>query len=162
MKRMIALVLLAAGCATGAGVIGHQGGATTYALDAVVLGGIRAGELSASREWQRADGGPARDDADQLRAAFVRDLSQRVRIDPAARQRVRATLTLQDTGYFEGLAAETADLTLVADIYDDRGQRIRSITLREAASAPLQRSASRRARLEQALGRLSSRLAAAL
>jgi hypothetical protein len=103
-----------------------------------------------------------RDDRDDLRAMFVRDLQRGVRLDDRAAIRVRATLTLQAPGYFEGLAAETSDLTLTADLTDASGAPLRTITLRESASAPLQRSASRQARLEQAIERLTARLASEL
>jgi hypothetical protein len=92
----------------------------------------------------------------------ARDLGRVVPLDVAAPVHIRATLTLQDAGYFEGLAAETTDVTLAAELLDPAGNVRRTITLREPASAPLQRSASRRARLEAAFDRLAHRLAAQL
>lgn len=166
MKWLVCLVVLVGGCASAGGGDRHpRAGAlrAPYALDAVVLGGPRAGELSASREWQRG-GNPAvrvADDA-ELRAAFAHDLERALPIDPRAPRHLRATLTLQDTGYYEGLAAETTDVTLSAEILDRDGNLVRTITLREAASAPLQRSASRQKRLQGALDRLAQRLAAQL
>jgi hypothetical protein len=160
--------MLAAGCAP-TGVTRHPAAARahvsqqSYALDAVELNGVRAGQLSASREWSR-DGnhGIGRDESADLRATLVRDLSRNVRIDPNAPIRLHTTLTLQAPGYFEGLAPETSDLTLTAELRDTRGALLRTITLRESASAPLQRPESRDLRLEQALDRLASRLAAEL
>ena len=86
----------------------------------------------------------------------------RCRSTPLRRCDIRATLTLQDTGYFEGLAAETADITLFAELTDVDGNILRTITMRESASAPLQRSASRQQRLQAAMTRLANRLAAQL
>jgi hypothetical protein len=167
MKWLLSLVLLVGGCAS-AGVDRHAARAVAphepYALDAVVLGGPRAGELSASREWQRGGANRAvtvADDA-ELRAAFAHDLARVLPLESGAPRRLRATLTLQDTGYYEGLAAETTDVTLTADILDPDGNVVRTVTLREAASAPMQRSASRRQRLESAFARLAQRLAAEL
>jgi hypothetical protein len=163
MKGLLAL-LFAAACASG-GAARHTTAARAapsqaYAFDGVFLEGPRAGQLSASREWQRMN--PMRGDDIALRGAFAHDLSQRVPLDPAAPLRLRTTLTLQDTGYYEGFAAETTDVTLDADIIDPSGAVVRTITLREPASAPLQRSASRRQRLEAAFTRLADRLSAQL
>jgi hypothetical protein len=47
-------------------------------------------------------------------------------------------------------------------VLDSDGNLVRTITLREPASAPLQRSASRRQRLQAAFDRLARRLAASL
>lgn len=136
----------------------------TWALDGVEIAAPRAGQLSASRLWERS--GPSRaviaSDDDELRQSFVEELARKLPLDPDAPRRLRATLTLQDTGYYEGLAAETTDVTLTAELLDDSGNVIRTITLREAASAPLQRSASRRQRLQAAFDRLAGRLAAML
>ena len=167
MKPLLAaLVLVVAGCASGGGVVGHtRTDQAPYALDAVILAPPRAGQLSASREWSRASGvnrAVARADDAELRESFARDLARHLPIDRSAPRHVRATLTLQDTGYYEGLAAETTDVALTADILDDAGNVVRSITLREAASAPLQRSASRKQRLQAAFDRLAQRLAAQL
>jgi hypothetical protein len=158
------LVLLVAGCATtgSSSVVRHHPPA--YALDSIVVEPPRAGELSASRLWERNAPNravQARDD-DALRDDFAGELARAVPLDPAAPRRLRATLTFQDTGYYEGLAAETTDVTLTADVLDCNGNPLRTITLREAASAPLQRSASRRARLQAAFDRLAERLAAQL
>lgn len=135
-----------------------------YALDAVILGPPRAGQLEASREWERYAGDRAihRGDDDVLRESFARDLNRVLPLDATAPRYVRATITLQDTAYFEGLASEASDVTLTADILDADGNLVRSITMREPASAPLQRSASRRQRLQAALDRLARRLAAQL
>ncbi len=167
MRWLVSLVVLAAGCsATGAGR--HPSAASTpervYALDRVVFPPVRAGQLSASREWQRSGAERAVTAADDaaLRQSFVHELHRVLPMDAAAPLHMRVTLTLQDTGYFEGLAAETADVTLVAELRDDAGHLFRTITLRESAAAPLQRSASRRARLQMAFDRLARRLAAQL
>jgi hypothetical protein len=163
-------LMLAAGCAP-TGVTRQPAAARvsqqSYALDRVELNGVRAGQLSASREWSRdgnrdSDRGIGRDESADLRATLVRDLSRNVRIDDNAPIRLHTTLTLQAPGYFEGLAAETSDLTLTAELRDTRGALLRTITLRESASAPLQRPESRDYRLEQAIDRLASRLAAEL
>ena len=125
------------------------------------MGPVRAGQLSASREWERS--GPDRvvtrtGDA-MLRDDFARDLARALPLDVNSPHRLRATLTLQDTAYFEGLAAETSDVTLTADILDHEGNVTDSIMLRESAAAPLQRSASRQQRLAHAFDRLAQRLA---
>ena len=164
----VAVVALG-GCAAAGGAGRHAGAAATraarpYALDAVVVAGPRAGALSASRMWERSAANravTAKDD-DELRQAFVADLGRALPLDPSAPRRVRATFILQDTGYYEGLAAETTDVTLDAAIFDDDGHYLGSVILREAASAPLQRSTSRRDRLRAAFGRLARRLAARL
>ncbi|MDB4965353.1 MAG: hypothetical protein JWN44_1042 [Myxococcales bacterium] len=170
MRFFIVALSIAAGCAP-TGVTRQPAAARaartatgqSYALDGVEFAGLRAGQLSASREWSRGEGdGPGRDESDELRATLTRDIYRAVRIDPTAPLRLRTTLTLQAPGYFEGLAAETADVTLDAELYDSHGARLRTITLRESASAPLQRTASRKARLEQAIDRLASRLATEL
>jgi hypothetical protein len=166
--RWMLLLLCVAGCATDgtAGQAARRAPTPApHTLEQVTLAGVRGGQLSASREWMRADSAStavARDDALALRAAFVRELSHGVPLVDAAPRRLRVRLTLQDTGYYEGLAAETTDVALTADVYDPSGAHIRSITLREPASAPLQRSRSRRQRLEDAFSRLADRLAAAL
>ena len=135
-----------------------------YGLESISLNDPRAGQLSASRVWERGAAGRPISHADdaELRALFANDLARVLPLDAAAPLRIRATLTLQDAGYFEGLAAEVADVTVVAELLDAQGNVLRTITLREAASAPLQRSASRRARLEAAFDRLARRLAAQL
>lgn len=167
MKWLYPLVLaVAVGCA-GAGRHTAATPPTSHqplALDGVYLTGPRAGQLSASREWQRSSPNRAvhRDDDAALRESFTRALERRLPVDAAAPIRLRATLTLQDTGYYEGLAAETTDVTLDAELLDAQGNVLRTITLREPASAPLQRSASRKARLEAALDRLAGRLVAQL
>ncbi|HXU72877.1 MAG TPA: hypothetical protein VN947_26340 [Polyangia bacterium] len=164
------LVLLLAGCASSAGVDRHAAAARAqaaareqppWALDGVFLSRPRAGQLSASREWER--GGHDRvvtqsDDA-VLRNTFVRDLRAALPIDQRAARRVRVTLTVQDTAYFEGLAAEAGDVTLRADLLDRDGNAFSTEVLRESASAPLQRSASRVQRLDAAFDRLAARLA---
>jgi hypothetical protein len=163
MKLFVAVVLVA-GCATG-GVTRNRDTHLAYGVESIVVGGNpRAGQLSASRLWER--GAPshaiaAADDA-ELRDAFARDLDRVLPLDDTAPVRIRATLTLQDIGYFEGLAAEATDVTLAAKLVDVHGNVLRTITLRESASAPLQRSASRKARLESAFDRLAHRLAAQL
>jgi hypothetical protein len=168
---LLSLVLLVAGCASVGGGDRHAPATTAarethapYALDAVILGPPRAGQLSASREWQRNPGSRAvrHDDDNELRESFARDLNRVLPLDATAPRHVRATLTLQDTGYYEGLAAETTDVTLTAELLDGDGNLVRTITLREPASAPLQRSASRRQRLQAAFDRLARRLAAQL
>src|SRR4051794_21229508 len=113
MRYLVVAILVAAGC-TSTGVNRHtkavqSARATTtqaYALDSVDLAGVRAGQLSASREWTRADANRevARDDAADLRATLVHDLSRFVRLDNSSPIRLHTTLTLQTPGYFEGLA----------------------------------------------------------
>jgi hypothetical protein len=157
------LVLLVAGCAsTQPSVARHN--PQPYALDAIVFDVTRGGQLSASRLWERSPSNRAVHfgDDDQLLDNFAGQLGRTLTLDPAAPQRLRLTITQQDTGYFEGLASETSDVTLTADVLDTDGQLIRTITMREPASAPLQRSASRRARLQAALDRLAEQLAARL
>ena len=166
--KWLVLAVAVAGCAAGGAdrhaLVVPPHAPASYALDDVEIGGVRAGQLSASRLWERH--GPNRaviaSDDDQLRQAFVDELARQVPLDAHAPRRLRATLTLQDTGYYEGLATETSDVTLVAEILDDQGRLLRTITLREPASAPLQRSASRRQRLQAAFDRLAERLAAIL
>jgi hypothetical protein len=163
--KWLLFTLLVAGCATASpGVARHTPAPLSYAIDSIELEQPRAGQLSAARLWERS--APNRavhagDDA-ALRDAFLGELGRAVPLDPAAPRRLRATLTLQDAGYYEGLAAETTDVTLTADVLDANGVTVRTITLREPASAPLQRSASRRARLQAAFDRLAERLAAQL
>lgn len=163
--RWLLSILLVAGCAS-SGVNRHASAPvarTPYAFDGVYLHRTRGGQLSASREWERPTARPAAlADAAALGAAFRRDLSRTVTLDDAAPVHIRSTLTMQDTGYFEGLASETADLTLFVELTDGHGNTLRTITMRESASAPLQRSASRQLRLQAAMTRLANRLAAQL
>jgi hypothetical protein len=160
--RLLLALALAAGCATTGTVATrmHQ----PYAIDSVIITEPRAGQLSASREWERGANAHAvaHSDDNDLRGAFARDLGRVLPLDVTAPVHIRATLTLQDAGYFEGLASEAADVTLTAELLDSDGNVFRTITLRESASAPLQRSASRQARLEAAFDRLAHRLAAQL
>jgi hypothetical protein len=165
MKPLFLIVLMALGGCAGAGR--HTVAAAPVnrvALDSVEVTGVRGGQLSASREWTRdhARGPTAPRDVSELRSSFVRHFAESGAADPDASRHLRARLTLQDTGYYEGLAAETTDVTLTADVYNDAGAQVRTITLREPASAPLQRSRSRRDRLDQAVARLTHRLAAEL
>lgn len=159
MKLLLALALVA-GCATSGTTVAPRVHPHAYAIDSIVIGGPRAGQLSASREWARTSHAVVARDETQLRDAFARDLGRVLPLDASAPVRIRATLTLQDAGYYEGLAPETSDVTLAAELLDRDGNVTRTITLRESASAPLQRSASRRARLEAAFDRLAHRLAA--
>ena len=168
MRWLASLVLFVAACATG-GAARHASlpephARAPYALDGVELTAPRGGQLSASRLWERHASNRAvvASDDDELRQRFVADLAQKLPLDARAPRHLRATLTLQDTGYYEGLAAETSDVTLTAEVLDDAGNVVRTITLREPASAPAQRSASRRQRLQAAFDRLAARLAAAL
>ncbi len=160
------IALLVAGC-VGA-VAGPRGVAPprpAYALDAVEVTRVRAGELDAAREWERIGAGTPvlrREDDEAVRVAFVRSLERTLPLAPDAPARLRVTVTLQDTAYFEGLASEAADLSLTADVYDENGARMRSLVFREPAAAPLQRTASRRQRVDAALSRLAARLAQAL
>jgi hypothetical protein len=160
--RFIFALLLFTGCATTAPAPSVERHAQTpWALEAVYMSPVRAGQLSASREWERS--GPDRvvtrtGDA-ILRDDFARDLARAVPLDVNSPHRLRATLTLQDTAYFEGLASEASDVTLTADILDREGNVTDSIVLRESAAAPLQRSASRQQRLAKAFDRLAQRLA---
>jgi hypothetical protein len=162
--RWIFLLLLA-GCVTAPSIDRHAVAAQEpWALDGVFLSRPRAGQLSASREWER--GGhdravTASDDA-VLRNAFARDLRHALRLDQSAPRRVRAILTVQDIGYFEGFAAEAGDVTLHAELLDRDGHVFQTIVLRESAAAPLQRSASRVQRLDVAFDRLAARLATLL
>jgi len=164
MKLLVAVFvacgLACAGCATSGSVDRHPIGPATYALGAVHLHGPRGTELSASREWGRdTTRAVALADEAVLRDAFVRQLERAVRFDPESPLRLRTTLTLEGAGFLEGLSAETADVTLVAEIVDGHDAILRTVTLRESASAPLQRSASRKERLEAAFDRLALRLA---
>ena len=162
MKWLLVLCL-AVGCAsTSPRVVRHN--PPPYALDAVVFDVTRGGQLSASRLWERNPSNRAvhASDDDVLVDDFANELGRVVPLDANAPRRLRVTLTMQDTGYFEGLASETGDVTLHADVLDADGNVIRTITLREPASAPLQRSASRRARLQVPFDRLAERLAAQL
>src|SRR5207245_9570867 len=103
MKWLVATLLVAAAGCTPSGLTRQpaaaralRGSQQSYALGDVDIAGVRAGQLSASREWTR-DGnrGIGRDDSEELRAFLVRDLSRAVRVDERAPIRVRATLTLQ-------------------------------------------------------------------
>jgi hypothetical protein len=162
MRNLAALALVIAGCASGgashpAAIASTNG----YVLDGIELRGVRIGQESAAREWQRPTENKAVSDTDEarLREQLATDLGRELILRPDAPLHLRIALTLQDTADFEGLAAETADVTMSAAILDDRGVVVRTITLREAANAPLQRTASQRARLDGALARLSHRLA---
>ena len=156
------MALVIAGCATGGP--SHPAAMTSangYVLDGIELRGVRLGDESAAREWQRGTANEAvtRHDDTKLRAQVATDLGRELILRPDAPLHLRIALTLQDTADFEGLAAETADVTMSATILDDRGVVMRTITLREAANAPLQRTASQQTRLDSALARLSHRLA---
>ena len=164
MRNIIAVALAVglAGCATAASNNRPIASAANgYVLDGIELRGVRLGDESAAREWQRPteNEAVARDSNAQLRDRLAGDLGRELILRPNAPLHLRIALTLQDTADFEGLAAETSDVTMSATIVDDHGVVLRTITLREAASAPLQRSASQRARLDGALDRLSHRLA---
>jgi hypothetical protein len=160
--RWIFALLLVTGCAT-AGVDRHAAAPQqhTWALQGVFLTLPRAGQLAESREWERGghDRVVTRFDDAALRNAFTRDLARDVPLDPAAQHRLRVYLTPQDIAYYEGLAAETSDVTLRAELLDADGNLVETITLREPASAPLQRSASRDQRFAAAFDRLAKRLA---
>ncbi len=161
--RWLLSVLLIAGCAT-QGADRHARAPVAqapWALEAVYLTLPRGGQLAASREWERGghDRVVTRSDDALLRDGFARDLARAVPLDVAAPRRLRVLLTQQDTAYFEGLAAETSDVTLRAEILDADGRTVDTITLREPASAPLQRSASQLQRLAPAFDRLAKRLA---
>jgi hypothetical protein len=172
MRILAALAIFVAGCASTAS--GSGSGAAnrpvvtarnSYVLDGIELRGVRLGEVSAAREWQRSGDSNdtlARDDGEQLRGQLATDLGRDLALQPTAPLHLRVALTLQDTADFEGFAAETSDVTLNVTIVDEQGAIVRTITLREAANAPLQRSASQRTRLDGALDRLSRRLAAQL
>lgn len=170
MRIFFALALAVAGvggCAarTTAAVPAAATARNSYVLDRIDMNGVRLGELAAAREWQREDDSAhalTRDDSQRLRERLAGDLDRNLTLQASAPLHLRVALTLQDTADNEGLAAETSDLTLNATIVDDQGATIRSIVLREPASAPLQRSASQRGRLDAALDRLSHRLAAQL
>src|SRR5262245_25287136 len=120
MKWPLAL-LLAAGCATGGtdhhAIAMRRVASQPYALEPIALDGPRPGQLSSARELWRLDTqrATARSDASALSASFARDLSQKVPLEPDAPLRLRTTLTLQDTAAYEGLAAESTDVTLSAD-----------------------------------------------
>jgi hypothetical protein len=166
MKPLFFAMLMALGGCAGAGrhTVAAAGPVNRVALDSVEVTGVRGGQLSAAREWSRdqAQGPVAPDDTSALRSSFVRHFAASGAADPDAARHLRVRLTLQDTGYYEGLAAETTDLTLTADVFNADGAHVRTITLREPASAPLQRSSSRRGRLDQAIARLTQRLATEL
>ena len=169
MRILFALALAVAGVAGCAArtAPSHSAAAArnSYVLDRIDMNGVRLGELSASREWQRQGNGNnvlTREDSEALREHLASDLFRDLALQPTAPLHLRVALTLQDTADNQGLAAETTDLTLNATVVDDQGATIRTITLREPANAPLQRSASQRARLNAAIDRLSHRLAAQL
>jgi len=84
---------------------------------------------------------------------------KKLRVADQAALRLRIDVSLATPGQFEGLAPENADLAATAVILDAHGATVRSVTVRETANAPLQRSASRRERLEAAMSRLSQKLA---
>src|SRR5262245_11811330 len=117
MKLLFVPVLTAlSGCA-GAGlhtVAAAPGPANRVALDSVDVTAIRGGQLSASREWMRdhLQGPVAPADVAFMRTSFARHFAESGAADPNAWRHIRVRLTLQDTGYYEGLAAETTDLTL--------------------------------------------------
>jgi hypothetical protein len=156
MKWLLTL-LVAGGCATD-GVARHQA-TQAYVIDDIAIDGVRAGPMTASRESYRLEPGA---NAAELRDVFTRELGHRIPFSTTAPLHLRVAVILQDTADFEGLAAETSDVTVVADVSDALGVPLRSITLREPASAPLQRSRSARIRLERALSRLADRLASQL
>lgn len=152
MKSLFALLLV--GCATNAGVVRHQA-RQAYVIDSVEILGVRPGVLASARESWR----PPPGDDPALRDRLIAELGRAIPFSTAAPEHLRVRVVLQDAGENEGLAAETADVTLVAEVVDSASAELRTITLREPASAPLQRSRSSRARLEQALSRLVDRLA---
>ncbi len=156
------MALVIAGCATGGTPHSALAGtANSYVLDGIELNGVRIGQESAAREWQRptANHVVTRTDDARLRDQLASDLGRELTLEPDAPLHLRVALTPQDTADFEGFAAETADLTLSAAVLDKDGVVLRTITLREAANAPLQRTASQRTRFDGALARLSRRLA---
>lgn len=164
MRHLAALALAFAFATAGCATTSHStriAAANGYVLDGIELRGVRLGPESAGREWQRPSTNEAvtRDDDRRLRERLAGDLGRELILRPDAPLHLRIALTLQDTADFEGLAAETSDVTMSAKILDDRGVVLRTITLREAANAPLQRSKSERERLDGALDRLSHRLA---
>lgn len=162
MKRIVvSLLFAAAGCAGGMHAR-EPYGSHHYVLDGVELQQSHVGEVSASREWQREDTPAARDNRTALRSDFVTDLGRRVQLVNHGPQHLRVMLTLKDNGYSEGLAPETVDVVAQADVLDDKGAVVRTVTLHEPASAPLQRSASARDRLSAAFDRLAKKLAADL
>jgi hypothetical protein len=155
--RWLVILLVSSGCATGS--VARHAASQPYVIDAVEIAGVRDSPLTASRESYRVEPGQ---DSVELRDVFVRELGQRIPFSTTAPQHLRVVITLQDTGENEGLAAETSDVTVVADVLDAGGATFRSITLREPASAPLQRTRSARIRLERALSSLADRLASQL
>jgi hypothetical protein len=158
----LAPVTIASAMVVPAGGYASSGGATAYVLDAVELYGLPPTELATAREWERADSHDrviARADVAALRAGMIRRLSSDLPLAPRGALHLRVAVTVESPGTFLGLAPETADLAATADVLDERGLLMRSVTVRESANAPLQRSRSRRARLDAALSRLSQKLA---
>lgn len=130
----------------------------------LVVTGVREGQL-ASREPSRL----ADDNADnralqsRLTRVFTGELSRRVNVgDGPGGLTIVPTLTLDNGGAFEGLAAETADAVLQVQLVDAAGNTIDDVTLRASADAPLGRQASRDDRLERAVARLAADYAARL
>jgi hypothetical protein len=156
---MLAALIFTAGCA--AAPVAHSSG-RAYVLERVELHGLPPTELAQAREGWRADSSErvvARDDGAVLAGKLASDLRRDLRIVDAAPLRLRVHVTLESPGSFQGLAPETADLAATAEIVDTSGTVVRTVSVRETANAPLQRSASRRERLDAALARLSRSLA---
>jgi len=160
------VALAAAGCAHArTQPVARATPRVAYGIAAVDFQGLPATELATSREWWRAESHDrvlARDDSFALRQSFLQDLGRNLTLSPSAPLKLRVTVRVQTPGDFLGLAAETTDLAATVDVIDPYGAVLRSVTVRETASAPLQRSRSRKERLEAGLARLSAKLATQL
>jgi hypothetical protein len=162
---LVTIAALAAGCAHSETSAAPLGTRTPYAVQSIDVQGLPPTELATSREFTRADSHNvvlARDDTWALRDALARNLDRDLALRPDAAYKLRVTVRVQAPGSFLGLSAETADLSANADVIDANGAVVHTVTVRQSANAPLQRSKSRRDRLEAAVSRLSQKLAAEL
>ena len=155
MKWLCAFLLF--GCAATGGDVRHQA-RQAYVIDSIELHGVRDGVLASTRESWRPP--PAGDP--ELRDRFIGELGRAIPFSTSSPLHLRIAVSFQSAGDYLGLAPEATDVTLVADVLDATGGELRTITLREPASAPLQRSRSARHRFDRALARLVDRLAAEL
>jgi len=163
MKPMLLSALFlaaAAGCA--ASTPATRTSAQPYAIESLEFHGLPSTQLAVAREGSRADTQHrliARGDVYDLSSTFAGDLRHDVQIADKAPLRLRIDVSLATPGQFEGFAPENTDLAANVQVLDASGSVVRSFVVREIANAPLQRSASRRERLEGALSRLSQKIA---
>jgi hypothetical protein len=165
MKPTLLSALLLAAAATTVGCAAlHPTHTTTntYSIESLELHGLPVTQLAAARESSRADSHQrvlARNDVYDLSNTFAANLRHDVRLADQAPYRLRIDISLNTPGQFEGFGPENIDLAANVQILDANGGVVRAMTIREIANAPLQRSASRRERLEAALSRLSQKIA---